>query len=102
MSPVLEVAFSDAAMAPDVSSGPAGMVVLDVASEEEGVVAAVEVEAAVGVAIIHVGLSVAITMVLTSSVEVGMPMVAGKLFIVDDVEVADPSIVAVMVRAVLG
>ena len=63
-----------------------------------------EVEVADGddVAMIQVGLSVAITIVLTSAVEDGLPIVAGKVAMVDDVEVDDPMIVAVMVRAVLG
>jgi hypothetical protein len=92
--PPLEEAVLDIALAPDVAAGPRDM------PEEEG--AAADVEVADGVAIIQVGLSVAITIILTSSVDVGLPIVAGRLSMVEDAEVALPMIVAVMVRAVRG
>ena len=73
---------------------------LDEASVGAG--AASDVEVADEVAIIHVGLSVAITMVLISSVEVGFPIVAGSVVILEDEDVEVPNMVAVIVRAVLG
>lgn len=63
---------------------------------------AVDTVVADGVSNIHVMLSVAMTIVLTSSVVAGVPMVAGRFSMVDDEEVEDPMIVAVMVLTVLG
>jgi hypothetical protein len=86
-------------MAPDVASGPEDRLVLDEASVLDGVAEEVEVGVAVadGVAIIQVELSVAITIVLTSSVDVGLPIVAGTVFMVEDVEEVGAIIVAVIV-----
>jgi hypothetical protein len=99
------------AMAPDVASAPAEALVFDEAPVLAGEDATSEFSV-VGVAdvglMIQVEVSVAITMVLTSSVDVGLPIEAGRVSIVGDGDccviwlVEVPIIVAVMVLAVLG
>ncbi len=99
VSPLPEVAFSEIALAPAVPLGSADILVLDETSVGAGI--ASDAKVADEVAIIHVGLSVAITMVLTSAVKVGLPIVAGNVFMVESIDVELPSMVAVIVRAVL-
>jgi hypothetical protein len=96
--PDLEDALSAEAIAPVMVGALPGVLVavLDGALAE----ATVEIDE-VGIGI-HMELSVAITMVLTSSVELGTPMEGGKVVIVEAIEVELPRMVAVIVRAVLG
>ena len=107
LRPSLDVVLSVMATAPDVASRPTELPVPEEACVVKVAVPVVDVDIGVaeGVAIVRVALSVAITMVLTASVEVGLPIVAGKGFMVEDLgdaEVVDSVMVAVIVRAVFG